>query len=170
MAILLAFDDSLMHELLHKNISYFIHAPRSSQISYAYTMANLTLAEQKKFTSYYKKKVDYVMERLRSMGAAMPDTTYRVEATFFVLGHFKDLFGLPLPIEAARALQRTGPVKTDEDIAYYLLFNDALMVTPLSYFGLPDDQGFLRITCSGNAKELKDMMDRLEARLISARK
>ena len=44
------------------------------------------------------------------------------------------------------------------------------MLSPLSYFGLSTNHGFLRITCSGNDGELCDLMDRLESRLYETRK
>lgn len=170
MAVLLVFESSLMNEMLNKNISYFIHAPRSAQAAYAQTMANFGTEEKNNIATFYKKKVDYVVARLKNMGAAMPDPLYRVEATFYVLADFSDMFGLPLPKEAARVLQKTGIVKTDEDLAYYLLFEDNLMVAPLSYFGLSKYDGFIRITCSGRENELCDLMDRLERRLFESRK
>lgn len=111
-----------------------------------------------------------MVARLKAMGAAMPDPLYQVEATFYVLADFSDMFGLPLPNDAARVLQRSGLVKTDEELAYYLLFEDNLMITPLSYFGLSKQDGFMRITCSGRENELQDLMDRLERRLFQSRK
>ncbi|KTD69508.1 aspartate aminotransferase A [Legionella steelei] len=170
MAVLLVFESSLMNEMLNKNISYFIHAPRSAQAAYAETMANFRDEEKKSIAAFYKKKVDYVVERLKAMGAAMPDPLYHIEATFYVLADFSDMFGLPLPKEVARVLQKTGMVKTDEELAYYLLFQDNLMITPLSYFGLSKHDGFMRITCSGQEHELHDLMDRLEGRLFASRK
>ncbi|WP_133128834.1 pyridoxal phosphate-dependent aminotransferase [Legionella nagasakiensis] len=170
MAIILVFEKTLLNELLHKNISYFIHAPRSAQMAYAQTMANFDRNERKKLSAFYEKKVGYVMKRLQAMGAAMPCPFYHVEATFYALGDFSDLFGLELPKEAERALQKRGIVQTGEDIAYYLLFKEAVMVAPLSYFGLSKNSGFVRITCSGNSYEQKELMDRLEQRLFKARK
>ncbi|QMT58682.1 pyridoxal phosphate-dependent aminotransferase [Legionella sp. PC997] len=170
MAVLLVFESSLMNEMLNKNISYFIHAPRSAQAAYAQTMANFGAEEKNNIAAFYKKKVDYVVERLKAMGAAMPDPLYQIEATFYVLADFSDMFGLPLPKDVARVLQRSGVVKTDEELAYYLLFEDNLMITPLSYFGLSKHDGFMRITCSGRENELHDLMDRLENRLFGSRK
>lgn len=169
MALLLVFEPILMNEMLNMNISYFIHAPRSAQIGYAQTMMHFNREEQKKLANFYKVRVAYVIQRLQAMGAAMPDPLYHVEATFYALGDFSDLFGLELPQDAARALQRTGRVSTDEELAYYLLFEDALMVAPLSYFGLSEKSGYLRITCSANEKELCELMDRLEQRLFKVR-
>ncbi|MGL5742627.1 MAG: hypothetical protein ACRCXC_08810 [Legionella sp.] len=100
----------------------------------------------------------------------MLDPLYQVEATFYVLADFSDMLGLSLPQEAARALQKTGTVTTDEELSYYLLFEDNLMITPLSYFGLSKKDGFMRITCSGRESELNDLMNRLEHRLFVSRK
>lgn len=170
MALLMVFESFLMNELLNKNISYFVHAPRSAQIAYAYTMAHFDEAEKKRLASYYQSKVDYVLRRLHAMGAAMPDPLYHVEATFYALANLSDLFGLELPNDALRALQKAGPVSTDEELAYYLLFTDRIMVAPLSYFGLARNSGLVRITCSGNEGELCELMDRIEQRLFAARK
>lgn len=170
MAMIMAFDQKLMTEILNKNINYFLHAPRSSQMVYAQTMAKFDSIEHTKLVEYYKKKVEYVSTRLQAMGAHMPDSAYNVEATFYVLGDFSDLFGLELPVNVSRVLQRTGKITTDEELAYYLLFMDSIMLAPLSYFGLTANSGFLRITCSGNAEELQELMDRLEARLFEARR
>lgn len=169
MAVLLVFDDEIMSELLNKNINYFIHAPRSAQMAYAETMAHFNAKEQKKLADFYQKKVAYVTQRLEKMGANMPDPLYKVEATFYVLGDFSDLFGLELPEQATHVLERTGLVTTDEELAYFLLFVDLLMVAPLSYFGLRKNSGFMRITCSADESELQEMMNRLENRLTHAR-
>ncbi|MDP3705328.1 MAG: pyridoxal phosphate-dependent aminotransferase [Legionellaceae bacterium] len=172
MAILLVFEPTLMNEMLNKNISYFIHAPRSAQLAYAETMANFTETEQSKLVTFYKKKVDYVVKRLHVMGAAMPDPLYHVEATFYALADLSDLFGLELPSEMKRVFKNAIPTKieTGEELVYYLLFKDLVMIAPLSYFGLPTDCGYMRITCSGNEQELQELMDRLENRLFQARK
>lgn len=169
MAILMVFDPEVMNELLNKNINYFIHVPRSAQIAYAETMATFAYEEQRKLAVYYERKVEYVLSRLKTMGANMPDPTYKVEATFYALGDFSDLFGLPMPEESQEVFQKIGLIKTDEDIAYYLLYCDAVMIAPLSYFGLAKNSGYIRITCSASENDLKEMMDRLENRLIYAR-
>ena len=172
MAVLMVFDPALMNEMLNKNISYFIHAPRSAQLAYAETMANFDEIERNSLITFYKKKVDYVINRLHVMGASMPDPLYNVEATFYALADFSDLFGLELPSEMQRVFKDviSAKVKTDEELVYYLLFKDAVMIAPLSYFGLAPDSGFMRITCSGNERELQELMDRLENRLFEARK
>lgn len=169
MAILMSFDKKLSSELLAKNISNIGHAPRSSQLAYASTMDNFGLSERQRRISFYKEKVDYVSERLKAMNATMPDPEHRTAATFYVLTDLSDLFGLELPQEATRAIGKGGVVTNDEELTYYLLFKDRVMIAPLSYYGLDAKKGYMRITCSGNESELKDMMDRLENRLIEAR-
>lgn len=169
MAVLMVFEPALMNEMLNKNISYFIHAPRSAQIAYALTMEAFDASEQKQLIRFYRKKIDYVIMRLHAMGAAMPDTMYDVDATFYALADFSELFGLELPADIQRVMQKSGTISTGEELAYYLLFNDSVMISPLSYFGLPPDCGYIRITCSGNDAELRELMDRLEKRLFEAR-
>ncbi|MGL5742628.1 MAG: pyridoxal phosphate-dependent aminotransferase [Legionella sp.] len=56
MAVLLVFEATLMNEMLNKNISYFIHAPRSAQAAYAQTMANFGIEEKKIFQSSIERK------------------------------------------------------------------------------------------------------------------
>lgn len=99
----------------------------------------------------------------------MPDPLYKVEGTFYMLGDFSDLFGMALPMEASRALGKTGVVTTSEELAYYLLFKDSLMIAPGAYFGMPPESGFMRITCSGTHEELQHLMERLERCLLQAR-
>ena len=169
MALLMSFDATISNELLTKNISLMGHTPRSSQIVYAKTMAVFGHDEREKRLEFYKKKVDYVSTRLKAMGATMPDSDYKTEATFYVLADLSDLFGLDLPDDSKRALGKKGVVSTDEELAYYLLFKDKIMIAPLSYFGMEGNKGYMRITCSGEESELKEMMDRLEHRLLEAR-
>ncbi|WED43689.1 pyridoxal phosphate-dependent aminotransferase [Legionella cardiaca] len=170
LAVLMAFDKVMMSKLVTKNISLTGHAPISAQKAYAETMKNLSNEDLAALKKFYKKKVDYVAERLNTMGAGMPDPNYKVEGAFYVLADFSDMLGLSLPEQAKRALGKTGEIKTDEELAYALLFEDDLMIAPLSYFGMPGDKGFMRITCSRNLDELKELMDRLENRLLVARK
>lgn len=171
MAVLLVFDPVLMNEMLNKNISYFIHAPRSAQLAYAETMVNFDEVARANLIHFYQKKVNYVLHRLQAMGASMPDPFYQVEATFYVLADFRDLLGLEQPKEVQRVFKVdiSPHVRTDEELTYYLLFKDAVMIAPLSYFGFAPDRGFIRITCSGNDQELCELMDRIESRLFQAR-
>ena len=108
MAMLIVFDEVIMNELLNKNINYFIHAPRSAQMAYTHTMLHFNEEMQKQLADYYRDKVQYVVNRLRALGAAMPDASYTVQATFYVLADFSDLLGLKLGQKAAEVLQQEG--------------------------------------------------------------
>ncbi|MFA5959131.1 MAG: aminotransferase class I/II-fold pyridoxal phosphate-dependent enzyme [Tatlockia sp.] len=169
MAILLNFNPAVMSEFLSKSISLMGHTPRSSQEVYAKTMADFDENERLKRINFYKTKVDYIVERIKAMGAAMPDVQYQTEATFYVLANLSDLFGMELPSESMRALGKGGVVTTDEELTYYLLFEEGVMIAPLSYFGLPKDNGYIRITCSGDEQELNELMNRIERQLLKAR-
>lgn len=169
MAVLMSFNAKMSNELLTKNISLMGHAPRSSQMAYARTMAVFSSEEKERRLNFYKKKVDYVSDRLKAMGASMPDPEYKAEATFYVLADLSDMFGQQLPEDSKRALGKEGVVSSDEDLAYYLLFKDKVMIAPLSYFGVDSKKGLMRITCSDGSVELKEMMDRIEHRLFEAR-
>lgn len=169
MAMLMAFDPALMAKLLEKNIGMIGHAPRSGQIAYAQTMFQFTDEEHQSLARFYQPKVEYVTQCLKMMGAQMPDPLYTVDGTFYILADFSDLLGAELPGAAYRALGKMGPVQTNEDLAYYLLFNHSIMLAPGSYFGLPLNNGFLRITCSANPDELRALMGRLESCLLEAR-
>ncbi|STX48103.1 kynurenine--oxoglutarate transaminase [Legionella hackeliae] len=167
-AMLLNSDKKFMSELLATNISLCGHAPRSLQMAYAYTMDKLDLDEKNKLRTFYKSKVDYVSERVREMGATMPDAGYKVEGTFYVLADFSDMLGLEIDAEAKRALGETGVISTDEELAYNLLFKDSVMIAPLSYYGTSAEAGIMRITCSDNKEQLCELMDRLESTFIGS--
>ncbi|CEG55611.1 aminotransferase class I/II-fold pyridoxal phosphate-dependent enzyme [Legionella fallonii] len=169
-AMLMAFDPELMNALRNKNISTIGHAARSAQLAYAHAMAHFGDKEKKELKDFYYPKVQYVWQRAQAMGAAMPDPSYKIDSTFYVLCDFSDLLGDEIPTEAQRALGRTGRIKTSEELIYSLLFKESLMLAAGSFFGMPENNGVVRITCSGTEAELKDMMDRLEGCLLQARK
>ncbi|MBN9230999.1 MAG: pyridoxal phosphate-dependent aminotransferase [Legionella sp.] len=170
MAMLMAFCLNLMQDMVYRNMSYFIHAPRSAQLAYAQTMMHFDTNEQQRLQTYYQKKVDYVQRRLIEMDAAMPDPDYRVQGAFYVLADLHELFGRPLPPKAQYILQKGEAVTTDEELAYYLLVQEHLMIAPLSYFGVSPQKGYMRITCSAPEEELCELMNRLELQLSLQRK
>ena len=171
LAMLMTFSPDLMKLFREKNISCILHAPRSAQLAYAYAMENFDEKEKAALKDYYLPKQKYIEKRVKEMGAAMPDASYQIDGTFYVLCDLQDIFGEEIPKEAQRALgKRTGKIQTSEELIYSLLFKESLMVAAGSYFGLPENRGIIRITCSGNERELKDMMDRLENCLFQARK
>jgi aspartate aminotransferase/aminotransferase len=170
MAVTITFDQAMMAELVQENIDICGHAPKSQQIAFAEAMERLDAVELGNLVHYYKPQVELVVHSLATMGASMPDPRYKVNGTFYVIGDFSDLIGLELPASTRCALNRSGFIETDEDIIYYLLFVDGIMVAPLSYFAGDAKSGYLRITCSGGDSVLEELMVRLERRLVFARK
>jgi aspartate/methionine/tyrosine aminotransferase len=170
LGVVVALDEELMRKLIQISFELVGHAPLSSQCAFSEALDKLGERELKLLNEYYRPQVDYVYKRLRDMGAAMPNPSYEVRGTFYVCGDFSDLLGKEIPIAAKMALNKTGQIENGEDIAYSLLFQDSIMIAPLSYFGLTGKHGYMRITCSAGDNELKELMDRLENRLLAARK
>lgn len=169
MAFVLCKNTVFMNKLVAHHIHLFGHAPRSLQAAYAETMLHFSADQRRNLLNFYRLRVDYVFNRLQQMGAWMPDAAYKPQSTFYVLADLSDLLGTTLPSEAARALSRSGLVKTDEDMVYALLFKSRVMLAPMSYFGLDATLGFVRITCSDNLETLQWMMDKIEQALTAAR-
>ncbi len=169
MAVLVTSNDDLMTDLLQENINTYGHAPRSLQNAFAYAMDKLDEFELAAINKYYREQVNYVARRIDELGIAMPDKSYEVNGTFYIVCDLSEMFGLELPEITKCALNKIGKIETDEDIAYYLLFSDKIMIAPLSYYGLPSDKGWMRITCSGGHYELSVLMNRLENRVLSVR-
>lgn len=169
MAVLITPDAALMSKLVVKNVSIYGHAPRIEQYIFASALNSFNENDRKDLAAFYAPQVKLAQNRLKAMGAAMPDPLYQVEGTFYVLADLSALLGLELSAEAAYVLGKSGPMETDEDIAYYLLFK-GLSIAPLSYFGAAPQAGFMRITCSGGDSEINALCDILQKALVQARK
>ena len=171
MAVIVAFNEAFMANLTQENVNTYGHAPRSLQYVFAEAMENLDEIELDNLRNYYKPQVEYALTRLSQMGATMPEgNRYRPEGAFYVVADLKELYGQEISAETARALGKRGKITTDEELIYSLLFDSGVAVAPLSYFGLSNRYGYIRITCSGGESELTTIMDRLETQLIIARK
>lgn len=169
MAATFIFDHEIMQELISSTVNIYGHSPVSSQIVYATAFSSLNSKTLAVTARYHKKQVDYVFQTLISMGAEMPDPCYKPMSTFYVLCNLSELYNQPIFKDAVRALGKNGKTKTDEDIAYNLLFQDGVMIAPLSYFGVSNKDGFFRITCSEGLAKLKTLMHRLAMRLTIVR-
>lgn len=170
MAVIVAFNDSFMTDLIQENVNIHGHSPRSLQYVFADAMESLDHIELGNLRNYYKPQVKYGLNRLVEMGAAMPKfDQHQVEGSFYIVADLKDLFGQEISSDATRALGAKGKIKTDEELIYSLLFDNGIAIAPLSYFGVSNKKGYVRITCSGGEKEINELMNRLEKRLIIAR-
>ncbi|KTC65687.1 kynurenine--oxoglutarate transaminase (plasmid) [Legionella adelaidensis] len=169
MAITLAFDSCIMSKLVQFNIINCGHSPVSLQLAYAETMAHFKKSDIQTIINFYQPKVEYVQKRLANIGANVPHQN-KIEGTFYSLADFSDLIGEPISEATYPAIKTNGIICTDEQIAYSLLFEDFVMISPLSYYGLNAELGLIRLTCSESLNDLKDLLDRLESRLRTARK
>ncbi len=169
MALIAAFNPKIMTHLIQENIDICGHAPKSLQVSFAAAMNSLDNIELKNVRHYYSAQVNFVSSALSRMGASMPDKSYKTVSTFYVLADLSELIGLPIPANAKKALGDKKKIENDQDIIYSLLFEEKIMLAPLSYFGVDPKLGFVRITCSGGDRELKELLKRIEKQLITAR-
>ena len=178
MAITIAFDKEIMEELIAVNIDICGHPPVSLQHAYSEALLKLDEQELEMLTNYYASQVYYAQERLEKMNANICNQHYQISGTFYILANLSELIGTKMSVQtfrAIKALDKNGQyqpidiIQTDEDIAYTLLFEDNIMLTPCSYLGLSSALGYLRITCSSGIKTIKNIMDVLENRLKAVR-
>jgi aspartate/methionine/tyrosine aminotransferase len=165
LAMLICFEEKMREKLLKETFFTYLHAPKSQQLAYAYGISAFTEEKRKDLAEHYCVQVEYVQRRLRKMGAALPEFSYKVEGAFYVLADLSQLFGQVIPSSAKKALGLGERISTDKDIGYSLLFQDRLMIAPLSFFGANPHLGYFRITCSGGVSLLSKLLDRLEYRL-----
>ncbi len=169
LAVLICPDEEIREKLSDETILSYLHAPKSQQIAYARGMFALTEEKRRNLAEHYYVQVKYVQERLRKMGIALPEKAYHVEGTFYVIADLSSLFHQQIPPAAERALGKGGLITTDVDISYSLLFEDRVMISPLSFFGSDPRLGYLRITCSGGVSILSELLDRIEKKLKDLR-
>lgn len=170
MAVTVVHDKQLMADFLQENIDNIGHAPTILQEGFTAAMEALNRKECETLINFYGPKVATIQNSVSSMGASLPDQSYKTEGTFYVLADLSDLLGtMDIAADAEKALGRTGKIETDEDIIYSLLFDEGLMLCPLSYFGMDPKLGYVRITCSGDDNELAAISAILEKRLVQAR-
>ena len=95
-------------------------------------------------------------------------------ATFYVCCNFSQLKGECFSEECQDFYRIQGRriktrIETDEDIAIYLACKYGILLAPLSYYGGNEEDGLLRITCSGTQKELKYLLKQIKRALCDGR-
>lgn len=170
MAVTVTFNDKVMASLRGEGVNVHGPTPRSLQHVFAEAMEKLDEIELNNLRDFYRPQVEYCSKRVQRMGAGMPDPEYATEGTFYVVADLRDLFGQEISADAERALGKRGKISTDEELIYSLLFDNGVAIAPLSYFGMSNRGGYVRITCSGGDEELAELMNRVENRLAVARK
>lgn len=168
-AVVLCFNEIWRDKLIQETVFSYAHAPKSLQYAYAKAMSDFSEEKRLALAEHYRFQVDYVQKRVKQLNAHLPDCNHEIAGAFYVIANLGELLGTPIPTSAERALGKSGPIATDNDICYSLLFSDQLMIAPLSYFGVDPHLGYVRITCGAGISQLKNLMDRLENRIIIAR-
>lgn len=169
MAIIVCHNVAWREQIIDKLVLSCLHAPKSLQYAYAQAMLHCTPQDEAALAAHYAVQSEYVQKRVQQMGAQLPDHSYKPAGTFYVLADLSALFGTNLCEKARTILGKQEPIiETDEEICYSLLCEDRLMITPLSYFGVDPQKGYVRITCSRGMTELKELMDRIERRLSTS--
>jgi aspartate aminotransferase/aminotransferase len=170
MAILACKSPALLSHFLEIGIDTTGHASRTSQAAFADALDSFDHHEQKALVNFYKPQVDYATARIKAIGAQMPDQHYKTSGTFYVLADLSDLLGEAMSDAAKGAFSDPScTISTDEEIVYSLMTDNKIMVAPLSYYGLDNKKGFIRITCSPGERDLGEIINILEFRLTRAR-
>jgi len=171
MALLVTSEPHIKMAILSKLIEYLGHASLSSQYMYAHLLQCLIQDPTylREMSQYYARKLQFSCDKLSDIGASLPDNTYQPYGTFYVCCDLSPLLGLPISSKATQALGKTGTIASDEDIAYTLLFEDGIMIAPLSYYGVFKSQGYCRITCGESELMLAHFLDVIGERLEKAR-
>lgn len=160
MGVVICKDPFFMEQLENFLTEIHGHAPKSGCHAYAAALDELSESEQARLVGWYAPMVEYVTEKLKIIGASMPDPNYKVNGTFYVMADLSEFIGTPFFKEAQMALPGIATIENDEQIVYHLLFKEQIMVAPLSYFGVNPKYGYIRITCS-DVDHVEDVIKRL---------
>lgn len=153
---------SLMLDYL-TNVS--LHSPVSHHHAYAYAMSQLTIEHKNQLAAFYEKRLSYVHAEITKLGLNFKDRAYQPSATFYLLADLSILKGKCLNPKAAHILKKTEKnpkIETDLDIAFHLLMERKIAITPLSFFGLAPKACLMRITCSDEIAILEKLIGRLK--------
>lgn len=179
MAVVICKNPTLLNKIKGEHVNINGHASRANSKAYACAMFDFKEDEQQRLVRFYRETIHRVQTRLVEIAANFPNqvcpktgqTTYvyKVTGTFYVLADLSDLLGLPLHPEAKKALPNTDLIENDEALVYHLLFDQGIMLAPLSYFGSNPKKGYVRITCS-DIVDCNAILERLNTVLIATRK
>lgn len=138
-----------------------------------------TPEEQAAIGDHHGRRVRYMFERLKEMGAAPDDDLsrfYQPEASFCNMACIRELYGLPVSEEVRKALPDAGEfISNDLEAAMHLMMRTengqarGVAVVPGSAFKMPPDEGWVRLVCSANTEVLQEAAERIEAALEEAR-
>lgn len=165
LAVALVGDKKVRSLMLDYLTNVCLHSPVSHHYAYAYAMSNLTQEHKNQIATFYEKRLRYMEEAVHKLGINLKDESYKPTATFYMLADFTVLKGQALHPKAAYILKKTEDapkIETDLDVAFHLLFDKQVAITPLSFFGLDASACLMRITCADELEVLDEMVGRIK--------
>lgn len=168
MAVVVCKNHAFLEQLESLQTARLGHASVSSCHAYAAALYHFNEETHQNLVAFYAPKVNSVCEGLKAIGASMPDESYRVDGTFYVMADLSEFIDTPMFADAQQAFPGVKTIESDEHLAYHLLFKEKLMVAPLSYFGVDPRKGYIRITCS-DEKHIEYLLARLDKALKELR-
>ena len=164
MALIISPNKNLINAITYRNMSIYIHSPKSLQYIYAKTLSTLHPKQTIRIANFYKTKVIKVYNTLKKLNL-LPTVfgDYKPNSSFYTIANLSCFKKQKLHPKAQKILRKkTNTIKTDLDLSYHLLFKYGIALAPLSYFGFCPKRMYMRITCSMTDVELKYLLNVLK--------
>jgi aspartate/methionine/tyrosine aminotransferase len=143
MAIVVCFNQKLKTALVDEVMLSYVHAPISLQRAYAHAMLNFSQEKRVALTTHYYTQMQFVQKQLVTLNVHIPHPAYSVEGTFYIVANLSELLYSHMADQTAKVFgYHNTLITTDVEICYSLLFQEAIMVAPLSFFGADPSLGY----------------------------
>lgn len=174
---------AMAEKMANRQMITYVHPSLTAQFAYVHAVRDLALHPEKKrsIAEFYRKKIDYLQRRFAPLGILLD---YDIKGAFYLVINLAALKGMALSSEARAAINHgLAPqdskfrpegyaIRTDEDIAYQLLFlpgKKGIAIVPGSGFGMDPDACLMRISCIGSPRQLRAIAEGIETALKMAR-
>ena len=147
------------------------NCPLSGQAAMAAAFGNISREKKTAISNYYKANADILLKQNSMLIGKQP------EGGFYFIADFSFMLGASLPIAARAAYSESKTIiENDIDICMALMFGygqnskSGLGTVPASCFGIDSKKGYVRISFSTNADELKQIAARMQEIKANARR
>jgi aspartate/methionine/tyrosine aminotransferase len=173
MSAMIVFDEKLGQKLEHK-IQELGSLPAHLKLAYATAVSHFNTRIQGGqlffLNDFYQVQVRHAEQRAKELDIAAKNVDGQfepVDGTFYICINLQCLIGLQvtepdIQAQLAKWELNSKTLKTDLDIAYYLLLKKGVMLAPLSIFGGAPAAGILRVTCSEGIAFLDKIFNKLK--------
>jgi aspartate/methionine/tyrosine aminotransferase len=172
---IICFNPKIRKQILEYMIVTTVHLPKSLQYAYSRAFSDFDEKKRSKIVDYYKSGLKYVYDRLIKLNIHTPNIDFP-SAGFYIVADLKKLQYMNLSETTKNFLDQNKNLISDKNIKFpdilsdieiccSLIIEDHIMLMPMSYCGIDPFECFVRITCNGNLKEMKELCDRLEKRI-----